>query len=115
MALSEFETARARKVLGEFIDRRRPPSHLRDEIDIDYRITGQSVEVVTIRPAWDRPNEKIESAVAKATFVRSRQVWRIYWKRADLKWHLYEPAAEVGQLSEFVHVVDEDAHGCFWG
>ena len=88
---------------------------MRHQIDIACRITGQSVEIFTIRPAWERPDEKIESSVAKASFVRTQNVWRIYWKRADLKWHLYEPAAQVPRLPAFLKVVEEDAYGCFWG
>lgn len=115
MALSELETVRARKILGEFIERRRPPAHIRHEVDLAYRLTGQSVEIFEVRPRWERPAEKVESPVAKATFVRTQNLWRVYWRRADLKWHLYEPVPEVSGLPEFLAVVEEDHHGCFWG
>ncbi|HEX7887867.1 MAG TPA: DUF3024 domain-containing protein [Ramlibacter sp.] len=115
MALSELETARANKTLGEFIERRRPPPHIRHELDFGYRVSGQSVELFEIRPVWDRPSEKMERPVAKASFVRNQNVWRVYWQRADLKWHRYEPAPEVPGLPEFLSVVEEDHHGCFWG
>lgn len=115
MALNELETARAKKALGEFMDRRRPPPHVRDQLDLGYRITGQSVELFEIRPVWDRPSEKMERPFAKATFVRTQNVWRVYWRRADLRWHLYEPAAEVSGLPEFLSAVEADSYGCFWG
>lgn len=115
MALTELETARAKKTLDEFMERRRPPPHIRAQLDLGYRITGQSVEIFEVRPMWNRPSEKMESPFAKATFVRTHNVWRIYWQRADLKWHLYEPTSEVAGLAEFLSVVEEDAHGCFWG
>ena len=115
MSLTELEATRTKKVVGEFIERHRPPPHLRHELDLGYRITAQSVEIFEIRPVWQRPQEKMENAVAKATFVRSQAIWKVYWLRADLKWHSYEPAAEVRSLSEFLSVVEKDAHGCFWG
>ena len=115
MALSELETARAKKILGEFIERRRPPPHIRHEVDLSYRVSGQSVELFEIRPVWNRPSEKMEAPVAKATFVRTQNIWRVYWRRADLKWHLYEQTPEVHGLPEFLSVVEEDPHGCFWG
>ena len=115
MALTELETARVKKILGGFIERRRPPAHIRHELDLGYRLADQSVELFEVRPAWDRPGEKMEVAVAKARFVRSQNVWRIYWRRADLKWHLYEPVPEVASLPEFLAVVEEDSLGCFWG
>jgi hypothetical protein len=115
MALTELETARARKILGEFIDRRRPPPHIRHELDLGYRVKGQSVELFEVRAAWDRPGEKIERPIAKATFVRTQNVWRIHWQRADLKWHVYDPFPVAGGLRDFLSKVERDPHGCFWG
>lgn len=115
MALTELEAARTKKAVGEFIERRRPPAHIRRELDIGYCITGQSVEIFEVRPAWDNPDEKIERPIAKATFVRTQDIWRIYWQRADLKWHIYEPVAEVAGISQFLEAVEADPHGCFWG
>ncbi|MBT4971396.1 MAG: DUF3024 domain-containing protein, partial [Thiotrichales bacterium] len=42
-----------------------------------------------IRPQYSKPNVKIEISVAKATYVKSREVWSIYWMMSDLKWHRY--------------------------
>ena len=115
MALSEFETARAKKTMDGFLARRRPPMDIRHQLDLGYRISGQSVEIFEVRPVWRSPNEKMEESVAKATFVRTQSVWRIYWQRADLKWHTYEPVPEVPTLPAFLMVVEEDPYACFWG
>lgn len=116
MALSEIELARVRKALDAFIAKRRPPAHIREKLDLGIRISGQSVEIFEVRPAWHgKPGEKQESSVAKATFVRSRRVWRVFWMRRDLKWHGYEPALEVDSIEEFCALVDEDAYACFFG
>lgn len=40
MALSEFELKRVEKLVGEFIQKNRPPVHIRKELDIGYRIQG---------------------------------------------------------------------------
>ena len=53
--------------------------------------------------------------IAKATFVKTKQHWNVFWKRADLKWHTYEPKPKVKTVKEFVDLVDEDSHHCFWG
>ena len=115
MPLSELEAARAKKTVGAYIERRRPPPHIRRELDLGYRISGQSIEIFEIRPVWKEPQEKVECAVAKATFVRTQGVWKVFWQRADLKWHSYEPVPEVSELSEFLATVEEDKHSCFWG
>src|SRR5213079_3369603 len=57
----------------------------------------------------------MEHPVAKATFVRSKNRWRIFWMRRDLKWHGYEPNLEVQSLKAFLNVVDRDEYCCFFG
>jgi hypothetical protein len=57
----------------------------------------------------------MEHSVAKTTYVKSSGIWKIYWQRADLKWHCYEPDAEVQSLEEFLVVVERDERGCFYG
>jgi Protein of unknown function (DUF3024) len=105
-----------KKALDTFMKARRPPPHIRPKLDLGSRISGQSVSIFEIRPVWRGPSqERHESPVAKATYVRSRGVWRVFWQRRDLKWHSYEPAAEVRSIEEFVSLVAEDQHACFFG
>jgi len=47
--------------------------------------------------------------------MRARKIWKIYWKRADLKWHRYDPHPEAATLAEALHIIDEDACCCFFG
>jgi hypothetical protein len=116
MAISEFETKRCEQLVKRYIDGRRPPPHIRPELDFGYRVKGQSVEIFEIRPVWNgEPGEKMEFPVAKTTFVKNRGVWKIFWQRADLKWHRYEPNAEVRSFAEFLEVVERDEHYCFYG
>ena len=75
----------------------------------------QSVEIFEIRPIWNNPKEKHEIAIAKATYVKSRQCWRVFWQRSDMKWHRYEPAPEVRLVEDFLALVEQDEHGCFFG
>lgn len=116
MALTEFESARVNKIVDAFIDAHRPPPHIRAKLDLAFRLAGQSVEIFEIRPRWrGAPGETMEQAVAKATWVRCRNVWRVYWQRADLKWHAYVPMPEVKRIDDFLGLVAEDAYGCFFG
>ena len=115
MALSEFELKRVEKLVTAFIDAHRPPSHIREQLDIGFRITDQSLELFEIRPRWNNPAEKIEEATAKTTYIKKTKSWKIFWMRQDLKWHRYDPGSEVATLEEFLTVVAEDAHACFRG
>ncbi|MCX7184327.1 MAG: DUF3024 domain-containing protein [Nitrosospira sp.] len=56
---------------------------------------------------------KRENSFAKAAIVRTQGLWKVYWKRADLKWHSYEPALEVAASEEFLAVVQQDEYGCY--
>ena len=116
VAFAEIELARVRRALDAFMQQRRPPPHIRPKLDLGFRISGQSVEIFELRPRWrGPPDEKHESSVAKATYVRARRVWRVFWQRRDLKWHRYEPRPEVKAVEEFAALVSEDAHACFFG
>ena len=115
MAFSEIELKRCEKALAQFLARRRPPVHIRDQLDISYRITGHSVEIFEVRPDWKNPVLKMESPVAKATFVRTRDHWKLFWMRQDLRWHNYEPNCVFKTLAALLDVVDRDEYGCFFG
>lgn len=115
MAFTEIEMQRCKKLVAAFIEKRRPPLHIRPELDLGFRVEGQSVEIFEIRSVWRNPEEKMEHPVAKATYVKTQDIWKVYWMRADLKWHAYAPLPEVAKLEEFLQLVDQDAHACFWG
>jgi hypothetical protein len=116
VALAEIELARVHRAMDALMKQRRPPPHIRPKLDLGFRVKGHSVEIFEIRPAWRGPtDERRESAVAKATYVRTRGVWRVFWQRRDLKWHGYEPRPEVSTSDEFASLVSEDKHACFFG
>lgn len=115
MALNDIERKRIEKMVETFVQKRRPAPHIRPELDIGFRVAGQSVEIFEIRPRWTEPDVKMEHPVAKATFVRSRAHWKIFWMRRDLKWHGYEPLPAVDSIEKFLAAVDEDRYACFWG
>ena len=76
MALSDLERKRWERELAKFMERRRPPPDIRPKLDLGYRISGQSVEIVEIRPDWQNPKLMMEHPVAKATFVRKKLLER---------------------------------------
>ena len=114
--LEEVELARVRRAMDAFMQQRRPPPHIRAKVDLGFRVIGRSIEIFEVRPPWrGPPDEKHESPIAKATYVKARRVWRVFWQRRDLKWHSYEPAPEVKTVEEFAALVSADAHACFFG
>ena len=115
MTLSEFELMKCEKAIAAFMNKRRPPPHIRKQLDLGYRINGQSIEIFEIRPEWKNPENTLEIPVAKSTYVRAKGTWKVYWQRHDLKWHRYEPVPEVKSVEAFLDLVDRDEYACFFG
>ena len=115
MPISSIQTLEVIEVMENFLSRKRPPEEIRSKLDIGYKIEDQSIIVFTVRPAFGNPNKYHESAVAKTTFVKAKHIWKVFWLRADLKWYAYDPKPTVKNVSEFIKLVEEDVHHCFWG
>ena len=115
MAIDIFQTLDVIEALENFIYKIRPPEELRDQVDIVYKIKDQSVLIFEQRPHLEKANEKIESAIAKTTYIKAKNHWKVFWMKSDLKWHSYIPCPKVDTIKEFVDLVDEDKNSCFWG
>lgn len=67
MAFNDIERMRIQNALDRFLERRRPAPHIRPQLDVAYRIEGQSVVIFEVRPDWMDPSRTMENLVAKAT------------------------------------------------
>ena len=76
VTLSEFDTKRCEKLLAQFIERRRPPPNIRAELDLAFRINGQSVEIFEVRSPWENKGKKLEHSIAKATYSKIKRNWK---------------------------------------
>jgi hypothetical protein len=115
MALDVLQAAETIEALENFLEKRRPPEEMRKELDMAYRIEEQSVIIYNVRPHWQNKSQIIEEPIAKTTWVHTQKIWKVFWMRADLKWHKYEPIPVVKNIDHFLKLVDEDQYGCFWG
>lgn len=113
MAFTDIEYQAVKNEVEAFVESRRPPPHLRDQMDLDYRIYGCTVELFQVRPAWlGVPGELTELPVVKIIYLRSQDEWELYWQRGNLKWECYET---VYTLAEALELVRKDRDGCFRG
>ena len=103
------------EILENYISSVRPDPEIRNQLDLSYEIKDQSVILNEIRPAWKDPKEILTLGYAKATYIKSKNVWKVFWKRADNKWYSYTPNPTVGELEDFLKLVDQDEYGCFKG
>lgn len=114
MAFSEFERHLIEKEVGGFCSRR-VPDHLKDKVRLEYDIDNQNVIIYEVRPYWRDPKKHTRAPIAKLTYVKSRNIWKLYWKRASGKWERYEPKESDKVLSVLIQEIDKDPHGCFFG
>lgn len=116
MAFTENEIAEyATDIEKYFWVHRRPPFHLRDQIREEQRFADQAIELFFVRPVFRLPGQWVEEPIARIKFIRSRNVWQIFWKRADNRWHRYPSKPEARLLSTALKVIHEDPHHCFFG
>lgn len=115
MALSELEIKRVEKTMDGYLARHRPAPHIRSQLDIGWRLTGQSLVIFERRPAWDNPTEIRERSFVKTTFVRTTGLWKLFWMRQDLRWHGYEPAMHHRTLDAVIAEIESDPYSCFGG
>lgn len=93
----------------------RPGEDIRPQLDINWRIEKQNLIIYEVRPNFRDPKNIMHIDIARAAYIKSRNHWKIYWKRADLKWHGYEALPQVTEIKHFLKEVDKDPYGCFWG
>ena len=115
MAFNELEKKAVEKELENFLGRKRPPRHLRSEIDIQYLISGQTVIIEEVRPYWRDKSQQVRNPLAKLTYVRSRDIWKIYWMGKTMQWQSYAPNPEAEKMEEALGIIEEDSSGCFFG
>ena len=115
MAISEFEIKHIEEVVGEALEKHRPPVHVRNEFDIGFRIDNQSVYIYERRQNWRDKTQYMDTDNAKLTRVKTQKQWKIFWMKRDLKWHGYDPTPVAKNIESAIKVVMSDQYGCFWG
>jgi hypothetical protein len=108
MPLPEIQIQACLSAIGSFIEKRRPKPAIRHKLDLKAEITGQDVIVIEVRPSFNNP-------VAKAKWIGTQNRWKLYWMKADQKWHIYKPGIDLADIHSIMDEVDSDPHCCFWG
>jgi hypothetical protein len=79
VAFSDAEIARYADLIEKLIwTKRRPPLHLRDKLREGQRIAGREIELFLVRPLFSDPTRQVEESIAKARYVKSRDVRQVF-------------------------------------
>ncbi len=103
------------KTIQNFVEPMRPSEEIRDQLDMGYKYENNIVEFFEIRPRWNDPSIIDHHSFAKAKFIKSRQVWTIYWMNSSLKWKKYEPMPETKTIHKVCEIIKNDEYSVFFG
>jgi len=99
-----------------FIDSLRPEDkNLRKQVDFGYSWDGKTAILFEIRPQFNDVCILREYSFAKIRYVKSSDLWKLYWKRQSNKWATYDHKAETTNLLEILREIEKDEFGCFFG
>jgi hypothetical protein len=115
MALSDKEIQECLREVGAFIAKRRPPEHIRAQLDYRGEVQRSEVVLSSVRPALLGRKETMVQPFAKIKWIGTKSAWIIYWMRADLKWHRYDPSQKIRSLHDALAEIHADPYGCFFG
>ena len=71
------------ETMENYIAKVRPQPEIRHQLDIGYEIQDQSVILQEIRPSFKNPSEIMRFGYAKTTFVKDKNIWKVFWLRSD--------------------------------
>ena len=114
MILTDIDLQKVKNTVGGLCSEK-TPEHLKDQLRFEYEIENHNVIIYEVRPAWENPSEFTKMPMAKLTYVKSQNIWKLYWKRANEKWVIYEPNGSDRDIGTLVKKIDKDSYGCFFG
>jgi hypothetical protein len=114
MPFTNSEIGQIHRTVGGLCERR-VPDHVKHEIRLGYSISNHDVVIFEERSLRNQSSEWIKLDIAKLRYVRKRDEWQLYWKRASGKWWPYEAFTRSKTLAAMVKEIDLDSDGCFFG
>tara|TARA_R110001583_G_scaffold4077_8_gene24399 strand:- start:16 stop:375 length:360 start_codon:yes stop_codon:yes gene_type:complete len=114
MAFTQLEREEFEHLLSERLANRKQHA-AKKGFDIGYKFNNQSIEFFENHPSTNYERGFWNVHVAKLTYVRTKDVWKIYWMRGSLKWQGYLRCPETKKFNEALFFVNEDLDEIFWG
>ena len=90
-------------------------AEIRKKLDFGYSYSDKEIEFFELRPQFRNPENILRLPYAKIRRIKSKGIWKLYWKRGSGKWELYNPHPEDRSLEQIIDVIRKDVHGCFLG
>lgn len=97
--------------------RHRVPEHALHQVRIECEVDARDVTIVELRAPWppDSGADWARLPVARLRYLTSRQVWRLYWRDRDERWHEYQQLPFASGVEALLTEIDRDPTAIFWG
>ncbi|WP_209307461.1 DUF3024 domain-containing protein [Geodermatophilus sp. DF01-2] len=84
---------------------------------IEAEVSGRDVTIVERWAPWcpDDGPEWTRFPVARLRYLRSRGVWRLYWRDRDERWHEHPELPFARDVRGLLHEIDDDPTALSWG
>lgn len=100
--------------IAEEVEKLRPPVEVRKELDFGFTYENNIALLLEIRPNFINENEIMQRPFAKIKFVKSKNVWKLYWMRGNLTWLEYTKS-NFTTIQKAFEVIEDDDDCCFFG
>ena len=103
-------------LVRNYVNELRPAdAAIRKKLDFGYSYSEREIEIFELRPQFSNPENLLRLPYAKIRKIKSKGIWKLYWKRGSGKWELYDPHPEDTSLERILDTIRKDAYGCFLG
>lgn len=103
------------KKVGEYC-KRKVPAHALDQVNVLYKIRGNTVTIFENRAPW-RPEWKkwTSMPIAQMRYDDKTGKWTLYCADRNDRWHEYIDIDATKNIDKILTEIDEDPTGIFWG
>ena len=103
------------KKVGEYC-KRKVPAHVLDQVNVSYKIRGNTVTIFENRAPWRHEwKEWTSMPVAQIRYDNNTGKWTLYYADRNDKWHDYIGKNPTKNIDKILQEIDEDPTGIFWG
>ena len=113
MSFSEIEKIAFTTEIEQYLEKIKPTGAASKKIKHSYFI--EKNHIIIQETYYSSKDNVFTTDVAKFEYSHQSQKWKVYWRRSDDKWYLYNKNELYNDLSTAIYHVDKDINGCFWG
>ena len=94
---------------------KRVPQEVRGQVQLAYKIRGNSIILFEKRPHYIEKQNIIEEPIAKIKYLSESNEWQLYYQNRNLRWSEYWDLGPEKNITILIQEIDTDPTGIFWG